>query len=368
MQENKLIDWIRLINTDNIGPVSFYKLLEKFGSAADALANLEKQKKTFPRRDAEYEIDKATRLNIRILMRGDTDYPQNLKHMSDAPPVLYVRGQVRLLNYPASIAVVGSRNASINGRKIASKLAYDLTENDVLIISGLARGIDAAAHKGALYAKRQCGATIAVLGTGADIPYPTENTDLYEKICTQGAIVSEFLLGTKAQPQNFPRRNRIVSALSHGILVGEASVNSGSLITARLGLEQGKDIFAIPGSPMEGRSSGANKLIREGAYLTESAEDILEVLRTTQQQQIKDYINPDLFATPLDKPKKNVDIRIQNHADTMPPICDLIPTGGIEADELIRKSGLSAADAMMQITELELDGFVERFGSRLIKR
>lgn len=368
MKENKLIDWIRLINTDNIGPISFYKLIRQYGSASEALQQLSTQKKVFSRAKAEAEIEKANRLNIKIIMRGDDDYPQMLNQLNDAPPLLYARGQSKLLNYPAAISVVGSRSASVNGRKIASKIAFDLTESDVLIISGMARGIDSAAHKGALYAKGQKGTTVAVLGTGVDVPYPTENTDLYEQICAQGLVVSEYLLGTKAQPTNFPRRNRIVSALGHGVLVVEASLNSGSLITARLGLEQGKDVFAVPGSPLDGHSAGANKLIREGAYLIESAEDILDCLRLTQHNQIKDYITPDLFATPLDKPHKNADIHIKNNPDETSSLLSMIPTDGIETDELIRKCTLSASEAMMQITELELDGKIDRLGSRLFPK
>lgn len=364
MTENQLIDWIQLINSKNIGPVTFYKMLKKFGTVQECLKQLQSDT-IFPRKKAEQELLQAQRLKINIIARGDAKYPKNIEQLHDAPPLLYVRGQIDLLNYPSIIAIVGSRNASINGRQIASKIAYDLTENDVLVISGMARGIDTSAHKGALYAKKQTGATIAVLGTGVDMPYPTENTDLYEQICAQGAVISEYPLGTSPQPNNFPRRNRIISALSSGILVVEASVNSGSLITARLGLEQGKDIFAVPASPIDGRSAGTNHLIRNGAVLTESADDILETLKFTHNQQIKDYIKDDLLIPPLDKSQKNEDIRTQDNNVSVASLLSLIPIEGIETDDIIRKNGNNVTDTMMHITELELEGKIERRGSRL---
>lgn len=367
MDKQQLIDWIQLINSDNVGPVTFYKLLAKHGSAAEALQVLSTKQTLFSRSEAEYQLEKAERNGIHVLTQTDSAYPENLHQLNDAPPVLFVKGRVDILNYPAAVSIVGSRNASVGGRKIAAKIACDLTENDVLVISGMARGIDSAAHKGAMYAKNQRGLTVAVLGTGADVPYPTENTALYEQICEQGAVVSEFLPGTKPQANNFPRRNRLVSALSAGTLVVEASLNSGSLITARMALEQGKDIFAVPGSPYEGRSTGCNKLIREGAVLTESAEDILEVLRFTQNRQIKAYQTADLFINTLDKPQKNADSSPQKKVAPDLPLVSFIPENGIDIDELIRLSGEDAAQAMIKITELELDGVIERInGNTLI--
>lgn len=370
MNESELIDWIQLINTDGIGPVRFYKLLKQYGTAAESLKALAAKQALFSRRDAEYELEKAARRQVKIITRGDEDYPKNLYELNDAPPVLYVKGRTDILNYPAMVSIVGARNASVNGRKIASRIAYDLTENEVVVVSGMARGIDAAAHKGALFARKEHGTTIAVLGTGVDVAYPSENQNLYEQICAQGAVVSEFALGTQPQAANFPRRNRLVSALSAGTLVVEASLNSGSLITARMALEQGKDIFAVPGSPLEGRSAGCNQLIRDGAYLTESAEDILNTLAFTQNRQIKAYPKGDLFANPLDKGQKNDNIPSQVKTDkafSEHPLTDLIPAGGIETDELIRLARQDTVQTMMQITELELEGLIERInGSVLI--
>ena len=365
MTEDKLIDWIQLINTDGIGPVRFYKLLEQYGTAAECLKALALKQALFSRKSAEYELEKAARLQVKIIAKGDENYPENFNQLNDAPPVIYVKGRTDILNYPAMVSIVGARNASVNGRKIASKIAYDLTESEIIVVSGMARGIDAAAHKGALFAKKEHGTTIAVLGTGVDVAYPKENQGLYEQICAQGAVVSEFALGTQPQAANFPRRNRLVSALSAGTLVVEASLNSGSLITARMALEQGKDIFAVPGSPLEGRSAGCNQLIRDGAYLTESAEDILNTLAFTQNRQIKAFAEVDLFANPLDKEQKSDNIPLQTEkADAVSdlPLTDLIPATGIEIDELIRLAGQDTARTMMQITELELEGIVERSG------
>lgn len=367
MQQKELIEWIQLINTDGIGPVGFYKLLGKFGSAYNALQNLKEKQNIFSHQDAEYELEKAHRQNILILARNDEKYPLNLAQLNDAPPILYIKGNADLLNYPAMISVVGSRSASLAGRKIASKLSFDLTENEVVVVSGMARGIDAAAHKGALYAKNKQGPTIAVLGTGVDVPYPLENKSLYEQIATQGAVISELPLGTAAQPQNFPRRNRLISALSSGTLVVEASINSGSLITARLALEQGKDIFAVPGSPLEGRSFGTNKLIKEGAILTENADDILNVLSFTQNQQIKDFISTDIFVNTLDKASKNDNIPPQNKNQERKSsdLLNLITPEGVELDELLRNSGMSFTETMLEITELELEGKIKRINSMI---
>ncbi len=284
--EKEILDCLQLAGAAGVGPVTFLRLLDKFGSPAAALEALPEDKKVFSRSQAARELDKARRKNIRLIPFTDSDYPVRLRSIPDAPPLIYVRGRTDILDAPLSLAVVGARNASVNGRKLASKIAYDLTESGVVIISGMARGIDSSAHKGAMYAQNRAGPTVAVLGTGADIPYPAENSLLYEQICAQGAVVSEFPLGTEAQPNNFPRRNRIVSALSSGTLVVEATLHSGSLITAKMALEQGRDVFAVPGSPAEGRSLGPNRLIKDGAVLAESADDILNVLQMTAGRSI----------------------------------------------------------------------------------
>ena len=367
MEHKELINWIRLINSNGIGPISFYKLSEKYGSVQDALEHIDKDK-VFSIREAEEEIEKANKKGIHIIGLNDKEYPESLKSLNDAPPLLYVKGNIDLLNHPICVSIVGARNASIASRKIASKISFDLTNNDILVISGMARGIDSAAHKGALYAKNQSGPTVAVLGSGVDIVYPTENKELYEQICNLGAIVSEYPLGTLPQTSNFPRRNRIVSALSSAILVIEASLNSGSLITAKLGLEQGKDIFAVPSSPIDGKSAGTNKLIKEGAILTECADDILDVLQYTQSLKIKSFENKKttLFANTLDKVKKSDNIPVKIKKTNVESLIGLIGENGIEIDELIRLSGSNANEIMAKITELELDGTLERINTNTL--
>jgi len=358
---SNLTDYIRLISTDGIGPVSFYKFLEKYGSASEALKALALKKEVCSVEKAEEELKKAEKMGVQIISFDSPIYPVSLKELNDAPPVLYAKGNLDLLNYPASLAVVGSRNASVSGRKIASRIAYDLTNADVLIVSGMARGIDSAAHKGALYAKDQNGPTIAVLGTGVDVCYPSENQELYEQIAAQGLLISEFALGEQANVSNFPRRNRIVSALSLGVLVVEASLNSGSLITARLGLEQGKDIFAVPGSPIENKSAGCNKLIKDGALLAESADDILQTLAVTQNRTLKTFSNATAKSKPLDNEKKQVNITERKISDVKnADILQIIGTSGLETDELIRHLKVQAADVLVLITELELEGLIKK--------
>lgn len=234
MEYQELVNWIRLINSDGVGPVTFYKIIDKYQTAENALKYIDKNK-VFSEYDAKAEVEKAYKQDAYFISVKDREYPSGLKLLNDAPPILYAKGRVDILNHPIVVSIVGARNASVSSRKIASKIAYDLTNSDVLVVSGMARGIDSAAHKGAMYAKDKNGPTVAVLGTGVDVPYPTENKELYEHICAQGVVISEYLLGTQPQSSNFPRRNRLVSALSSGVLVVEASHNSGSLITARLG-------------------------------------------------------------------------------------------------------------------------------------
>lgn len=356
--QEHILDWLQLINSENIGPITFYKLLEMYknaGKALEALPNFKKYK-VFPRSLARRELELAAAKGIKIITRESPFYPENLKHIEDAPPVLYVKGRLETLQNPLSLSVVGARNASVNGRKTASKIAYDLTNSGVCIVSGMARGIDSAAHKGAMYARGQQGETIAVLGTGVDVVYPSENQTLYEQICNQGAVISEFPLGTEAQAGNFPRRNRIVAALSLGTLVVEATLHSGSLITARLALEQGKDIFAIPGSPQDARALGPNKLIKDGAVLAENAEDILAVLSNNNQKQITQYV---------DNCKKNTDIpklsdEPLSSAGEKTDITDYLSHSGVYVDEIIRQSGLSASEVSLRLLELELSGKIER--------
>ena len=359
-REEKILDWLQLINTSNIGPVTFYKMLEKYGSAHNVLQNLGDKYKIFSREKAAGELKNAQNKGIHIICSDDDCYPPHLKQIEDCPPILYVLGNLEVLKFPISVSIVGARNASVAGRKIASKIAYDLTNADILVVSGMARGIDSAAHKGALYAKNQQGPTIAVLGTGVDEIYPAENKDLYWQIAEQGAIISELPLGTKAQMSNFPRRNRIVSAISNATLVVEAAAHSGSLITAKSALEQGRDVFAVPGSPIDDRSGGPNHLIKEGAYLTESAEDIINVLATANHQAIKTYKNEIFKDIVLDNKKNNDDIPKNNIEEPKTSLMEFLTPEGVYVDEIIRMSGFDGARVNLELLELEMSGKIER--------
>ncbi len=370
-EQTELLDILRLMMTDGIGPITFYKHMQTYRCLEKVLQVISTKKQLCPKSMAEKEIERAEKSGIRLIAYTDKQYPESLKQLNDAPPILYALGNIELLNYPLSVAIVGARNASINGRKIASRIAYDLTENDVLTVSGMARGIDSAAHKGAMYAKNKLGPTIAVLGTGIDVIYPAENKDIYKMIAEQGLIISELPFGTAAQISTFPRRNRIISALSAGTLVVEASLHSGSLITAKYALEQGKDIFAVPGSPLENRSQGPNHLIKEGAVLTENADDILNILSISQNRQIKSTY---LSLKPLDKVKNRVNISDIEIAEPQPEkesqsaLIELISFEGVDIDELLRSSGFSQADFFSQLLDLEFSGKIERQAGNRVAR
>ena len=356
--EENIIDIIQLINSENLGPITFYKLLHRFGSVRNIIANISDIKKVIllSRNKAEFIYESALKKGMYIISYDDKNYPQKLLDIPDAPPILFTIGNINLLNHQPTIAIVGARNASINGRKTASRIAFDLTEQNVMVVSGMARGIDAAAHKGALYANQQQGVTIAVLGTGADIPYPNENLELYNQIKEQGCIISEFIPETLPQANNFPRRNRIVAAMSMGTLVVEATDKSGSLITASIAADYNRKIFAIPGSPQEARSCGPNNLIKNGAFLVENANDIIKYLNTTFKY--KNIVQ--------NRPKQQ-ELRLTNTTPNLPPqnmdktkIIDYLNFDGVYVDEIIRASGMSEAEIALELLELEMDGKIER--------
>lgn len=272
---------LRLARTDRIGPVTFSQLLGRYGSAVRALealpdlvrksgaASLPPSPETIER-----ELAAGEGIGARLLVLGDPDYPEMLTTLDPAPPMLWTRGRTELLNRPA-VAIVGARIASAGGQRIARGLAGQLGLAGHVVVSGLARGIDAAAHEGALPT-----GTVAVLGGGVDDIYPPEHADLYARVVEQGCVVSESPIGARAQARDFPRRNRIISGLSRGVLVVEAEIRSGSLITARLAAEQGRDVFAVPGSPLDPRARGPNELLRQGAILCERIEDIERAFNT----------------------------------------------------------------------------------------
>ena len=278
---------LRLARTDRIGPVAFTQLIGRYGSALsalDALPDLVRKSGAAsippPVEAVEREIAAGEAIGARLLVLGDSDYPEMLAALDPPPPILWTRGRVDLLNQP-SVAIVGARIASAGGQRIARGLAQQLGQASHVVVSGMARGIDAAAHEGALAT-----GTVAVLGGGVNDIYPSERADLYARLTEQGCVVSESPVGARAQARDFPRRNRIISGLSRGVVVVEAEVRSGSLITARLAAEQGRDVFAVPGSPLDPRARGPNELLRQGAILCEGIEDIdraFNTLRTLRE-------------------------------------------------------------------------------------
>ncbi|HSK40776.1 MAG TPA: DNA-processing protein DprA, partial [Arenibaculum sp.] len=259
LSERERVDWLRLIRSENVGPVTFFRLVERFGDAGaalDALPSLAKRGgRTAPlrvcgRSDAERELAANLRAGARLVAACEPDFPGPLAALDDCPPMISVRGSGHLLHQPA-VALVGARNASLNGRRMAGRMACDLGEAGYLVVSGLARGIDAAAHEGAL-----AHGTAAVVAGGIDVIYPEENRELHGRIGEAGVLVAEMPVGTHPQARHFPRRNRIISGLSLAVVVIEAAPRSGSLITARMAADQGREVFAVPGSPLDPRCQG----------------------------------------------------------------------------------------------------------------
>lgn len=350
------LDWLRLIRSENIGPITFYKLLDHYGSAAAALKAIPdlaknggraKNIRICPRATAEREMEELGKIGAQLLARGEPEYPPLLAHIEDAPPLIFIIGHSHLLS-KAAIAVIGARNSSVVGKRFARDLASDLGEGGLLVVSGMARGIDAAAHEGAL-----ASGTAAVLGGGVDVVYPRENEGLYESIRERGVMVSEVKPGTQPQARHFPRRNRIISGISRGVVVVEANPRSGSLITARLALEQGREVFAVPGSPLDPRAKGANRLIRDGATMTESAEDVLRVLNE-RIRPLKERRTADFIGIPPARPSDS-----ELDSDRRVIIENLGPVP-VTVDELVRSCQLSPAVASVILLELELAGRLER--------
>lgn len=367
MDKEKLISYIQLANTSGIGPISFKRALERYGNVDNAISEISKKKDILPRNKAEEELMKAELKGVKIITKEDKEYPYNLKQIEDCPPILYALGNIDLLQNNNMLAVVGSRSASLSALKFAEYLSSKVGEQGITVVSGMARGIDASAHTGAVNTK---GGTIAVLGTGIDIVYPKENEKLYQEVAKNGLILSEYPFNTKPQASNFPRRNRIVSGLSKGVLVVEAGSHSGSMITANQALEQGRDVFAVPGAPYDGRSTGCNKLIKDGAYLVNDVEDILDNFNFSQQIFIPKNNKKDdeenLFEYSLDNTKNNSDSAQVD--DEYSKLLSLISESGEDIDELIRACNLPTEKVLTMIVELELDDKVIRIPGNKIAR
>jgi DNA processing protein len=369
--------WLRLARCEGVGALTFARLLERFGSAGralDALPELRARGTWSVGRPPETgtleaELDGLAKAGGRLLTSGESGFPDPLRHIPDPPPVLSLRGSVEALRGPA-VAVIGARNASANGCVLARRFAAELARAGLVVVSGLARGIDTAAHEGALEAG---GLTVAAVAGGVDVVYPPENEGLVGRIVESGAVVSERPLGTVARARDFPRRNRIIAGLSLGVVVVEAAPQSGSLITARLAAEQGREVMAVPGSPLDPRHRGTNQLLREGATLVESASDVLGVLRPLMRHAAAPAAPgrrpaPRAAAEPASPPRP---------AGPAPPPPDglaaaLVTRLGHEplaVDELVRQCGAPFAQVQSVLLDLELEGRVDRHpGNRVALR
>jgi DNA processing protein len=351
------LDWLRLLRTENVGPITFYQLLARFGSAEAALAALPevarrggrmKSLSIFPRNAAEQELQLLQQAGARLVAWGEPDYPPALATVDDAPPLIAMKGISDLLTRPA-IAIVGARNASANGKRFAHDMALQLGRQGIVVVSGLARGVAAAAHQGGLPT-----GTAAVLAGGIDKIYPAENRELHEQIAERGLLMAEMPVGTEPQARHFPRRNRIISGASLGVLVVEAATRSGSLITARFALDQGREVFSVPGSPLDPRCRGTNDLIRNGATLTESIDDILSALGPALAGTSPTR-KADRFESLTASAQEGTD-----SAQTRAKITELLSPTPLPVDELVRQCHLSPALVVTILLELELAGRIER--------
>lgn len=362
-EDAALVARLRLARTPHVGPRSYRELIGRFGSAESALAALPRlsqrggrERVPPPEADVAAEIAALNRLGGRFLFADDDAGSPLLAEIHDPPVALAARGDLSLLQRPA-IAIVGSRNASAAGRRLTERFAGELGEAGFVVVSGLARGIDGAAHKGAL----QRG-TIAVVAGGVDHVYPPEHADLQEEVARHGLLLSDQPMGLTPRAGHFPRRNRIVAGIAQATLVIEATENSGALITARLAAENGRDVFAVPGSPLEPRSRGCNRLIRDGAMLVETTQDILDGL-AMDNRAIPRGTAPAMPELPFEEPEESVEETPEDGHERLVAALGPVP---VEVDELVRRCQVTAAEAQMMLLELELAGRIERHpGNRI---
>jgi DNA processing protein len=385
LPDQERFDRLRLARSEGIGPITGRDLIARFGSATAALAALPELARKAgraplrpcPPAKAEAELARLATLGARLVVIGDADYPAALAAIEDAPLAITLRGRRELLDQP-QIALVGARNASANGRKIATDMARDLAATGIVVVSGLARGIDSAAHLGALQAldlgkenpaAAGAGGTIAVIAGGIDVLYPPENGALFERIGTDGLVIAELPPGSEPLARHFPRRNRIISGLSAAVVVIEAALKSGSLITARLALEQGRDVMAVPGSPLDARCRGTNHLIREGALLVEEAAQVLEAIgpglqplsrrpATPQPASADISVRPSQATATAPQAIENTDESEEEQARRA--VLSQLGPSPVGVDELRRQCQCSGPVLGMVLLELDLAGRLER--------
>src|SRR3989338_1911204 len=379
MTEREALISLNLI--PDIGSVRLKNLRETFGSAPKIFLNSKDSLKRvdkigdkiasaiagFSFESLKKELELAEKLKIQVITLRDKDYPENLKEIYDPPICLYVKGGL-LPSDVVSLAIVGSRRASYYGLSCAQNFAYSLAGAGITIVSGLARGIDTQAHKGVLKAK---GRTIAVLGSGLNRVYPAENKKLAEEIAERGAVVSEFPLNTDPLARNFPRRNRIISGLSLGTIVVEAAKNSGALITADFALEQGRDVFAVPGSVTSATSFGTNRLIKQGAKLVDSIEDIIEELRPELENLLKNKSICPMPGLKTKEQKQPLAIEAKRGGDKVlseeeNKVCNLLDSENARyADEIIENSGLPGPKVMSILLRLEVNNLIKQLPGKM---
>lgn len=360
LTDEQRIDWLRLIRTENVGPRTFRTLVNQFGGAGPAIRLLPELArrggrsllKVPPREEAEAELEAAARIGVHYVAAGEPDYPRLLRAIDDAPPLLAVRGNADALNRPA-IAMVGARNASVAGTRYAAQLAREFAEAGFVVVSGLARGIDSAAHRAS-----QGTGTIAVLAGGHARPYPPEHRELLDAILANGAAISEMPHDWEPRARDFPRRNRLISGLAMGVVVVEAAERSGSLITARLAAEQGREVFAVPGSPVDPRAGGTNRLIKQGAAIVTSAADIIEQLRPMLGSGAPPGIREPEIELPAMPETSSDPLRER--------VAALLGPAPVALDDLVREANAPAGEVQVAILELELAGRIERHGGGLI--
>ncbi len=359
LTDEQRTDWLRLIRSENVGPRTFRALLNQYGGAAAALAALPglarfggRGSLRIPTRaEAETEIAAAAKIGVRLVALGEAEYPSRLREIDDAPPLLAIQGNGAVLAEPA-VAIVGARNASAAGMRFAGELARGLGAAGFAIVSGLARGIDSAAHRASLST-----GTIAVLAGGHDKPYPPEHAELLEQIVATGAAVGEMPVGWEPRARDFPRRNRLIAGIALGAVIVEAAERSGSLITARLALEQGREVFAVPGSPLDPRTQGTNRLLKQGATLVTSVADVIDILTPILGRPMPPMREPDR-PEPAD----------QVGADDMlrKRVLELLGPTPVAVDDLVREARAPAGAVQIVLLELELAGRIERHGGGLV--
>jgi DNA processing protein len=366
LTEEQRIHWLRLIRTPNVGPRTFRALINHFGGARAALQALPSlarrggagaEAQICSREDAVRELALAQKLGVTFVALGEPDYPLPLQMIDDAPPLIALRGRLAVLAMPM-VAIVGSRNASGAGLKFTQRIARELGEAGFAVVSGLARGIDAAAHAASLAT-----GTIAVLAGGQDCIYPAEHASLIDAIVPAGAALSEMPLGYEPRGRDFPRRNRLISGLSLGVVIVEAAKRSGSLITARFALEQGREVFAVPGSPLDPRAEGTNGLIKQGATPVTETADVVSVLQPIMERTGLSLCEPE---PPQEPPPGDPGDNTEPAAAERAHIVSLLGPAPVLIDDLVRLAGSPPAIVRMVLLELEIAGRLERHGGGLV--